>query len=332
MKHFVSIIISMMLIFTLVLGITEDAGAEQRVAQVTTGARGAALRNYPEGDKIGSVHQNICLDVLEQQDGWFYVYYKGQYGWVSSTVVTITRVETIAPNGNDSSFSTGWTNSQGTVITGRDTGSSTVQNRQYSSQDPWDMGVPYIGNTVFRENMMNMVVFWVQTQLKATGVWYQGYQWDVTGHLGDHTMSEIRSFMSSCGYHGQTGVVNQDVIDALVYYLGDRIQPVMIGGFYDSMRSITTGDSYGTMYSIISNLRDMVPHVTTGARWVQCVLKGLGYYSGLIDGMYGEKTDEAVRKFQRENGFQERDYVSLGVARSMLEQYYWRGNSLNSLP
>lgn len=333
MKRFVSMIMSMMFMAAFVLGIAGNAAAEQKVTQVTTGARGASLRNYPEGDKIGSVHRNTCLDVMEQQDGWFYVYYKGQYGWVSSIVVTVTRIETVGPAGNDFSASAEQMNSRSTALSGQNTvNRSIVQNRQYNSQDPWDMGVPYIGNTVFRENMMNMVIFWVQTQLKATGVWYQGYQWDVTGHLGDQTMSEIRSFMSSCGYYGQTGVVNQDVIDALVYYLGDRIQPVMVGGFYDAIMTITTGDSYGTMYSIVSNLRDMVPHVTTGARWVQCVPKGLGYYSGTIDGMYGEGTEAAVRQFQRENGFQERDYVTLGVARSMLEQYYWRGNGLNSLP
>ena len=317
MKRCFSGFINIILIVVLLFGIIGDATAEQRVTRVQTGKKGAALRDAPgnSGTKLCGVHQNTCLEVDDQQNGWFHVYYNGMYGWVSSTMVTITRVE---PIDSPHTEQTDW-NSYGS-----DTG--------YSSRDPYDMGVPYIGNTVFRGNMMNMVIFWVQTQLKATGVWYQGYQWDVTGNLGDHTMSEIRSFMAACGYRSHTGVVDQQVIDALADYLGGRIQPVMAGGFYDSMRILMNGDAYGTMQPVISNLRDMVPHVTNGARWVQSVLKGLGYYAGTIDGMYGEGTDKAVRRFQNDNGFQERDYVTLGVARCMLEQYYYRGLSLGLLP
>ena len=311
-KRIISFIVCLVLVFVLTVGFTVSAMADVRVTQIQAGKKGVALRNNPGGEKIAGVHQYTYLDVFDQQNGWFYVYYNGQYGWVTSdsSFVTITRTEEI------------------------DTSYPPTPSSPYSpvSLDPYDMGVPYIGNAVFRENMMNMVVFWVQTQLKATGVWYQGYQWDVTGNLGDHTMSEIRSFMQARGYRGHTGVINQEVIDAIVDYMGSRLEPVMIGGFYDSMNSIMSGDSYGTMYQIVSNLRDMVARTTNGARWVQCVLQGIGYYSGAIDGMYGEKTEEAVKRFQRDNGFQERDYVSLGVARAMLEQFYWRGGNVNMLP
>ena len=100
--------------------------------------------------------------------------------------------------------------------------------------------------------------------------------------------------------------------------MGNRIVPVYIGGFYSHMDSIMNGDHTGSMQPIISNLRDMVPHETVGARWVQCCLKKLGYYAGIIDGKYGEATETAVKEFQRSNGFEERDYVTLGVARSIL--------------
>lgn len=320
-KRIVSVIVCLIMVVVLTVGSTVSAMAEFRVTQIQTGKKGAALRSSPAGEKIAGVHQYTYLDVLDQQNGWFYVYYNGQYGWVTSdsSFVTITRTE-------DVDTSTSYPSSSGPYP------SSSSSYYSSGSLDPYDMGIPYIGNTVFRENMMNMVVFWVQTQLKATGVWYQGYQWDVTGNLGDHTMSEIRSFMQARGYRGHTGVINQEVIDAIADYMGDRLEPVMIGGFYDSMNSITTRDSYGTMYQIVSNLRDMVARTTNGARWVQCVLQGIGYYSGAIDGMYGEKTEEAVKRFQRDNGFQERDYVSLGVARAMLEQFYWRGGNVNMLP
>ena len=297
----------LLLVAVLLVGIVGSAAAEKRVTRVQTGEKGASLRDAPAGEKIGSIHQFTNLVVDDQRSGWFHVYHNGEYGWVSSTVVTVTRIEDTNP-------------------------SCLVLVPGQASWEPYDMGIPYIGDTVFGENKMNMVIFWVQTQLKATSVWYQGYQWDVTGKLGDHTMSEIRSFMSACGYCWHTGVVDQQVIDALADYLGDRIQPVMIGGFYDSMSILLTGDSYGTMQPVISNLRDMVPHVKNGARWVQSVLKGIGYYSGTVDGMYGERTDAAVRRFQNDYGFQERDYVTLGVARSMLEQYYYRGLNLGLLP
>ena len=56
-------------------------------------------------------------------------------------------------------------------------------------------------------------------------------------------MSEIRSFMQSCGYRSHTGVVDQNVIDELANYLGSRLEPVYIGGFYESMNSIMVGGS-----------------------------------------------------------------------------------------
>lgn len=316
------------MIVTLLAGIMGFAVAESRVTQVLTGKKGAALRLSPDvsSTKLIGIHQNTYLEVEGQQNGWFYVNYNGMYGWVSATMVTVTRTETI------DSDQTEETDYDFDDYESDDDWDSYDSRTGYNSQDPDDMGVPYIGNAVFRENQMNLIVFWVQTQLKATGVWYQGYQWDVTGNLGDHTMSEIRAFMSANGYRSHTGVVDQQVIDALANYLGSSLQPVMTGGFYNSMSMLMRGDQYGTMQPVISNLRDMVPHVTNGARWVQSVLKGLGYYTGTIDGMYGEGTDRAVRRFQNDNGFQERDYITLGVARCMLEQYYYRGLSLGNLP
>ncbi len=138
------------------------------------------------------------------------------------------------------------------------------------------MGVPYIGNAVYRQDQMNMAIFWVQTQLKATGIWYQGEVWDVTGNLGDHTMSEIASFMQSRGYGGHGGTVDQAVIDELADYMGYRLVPVYVGGFYEYMNCIMAGGSAGQMQKIYSNLIDMVPRMTTGTRWIQAVLKKQG--------------------------------------------------------
>ena len=206
--------------------------------------------------------------------------------------------------------------------------------RPYSpyNYEPYDMGIPNLhGRTIFRDQM-NLAVYWVQTQLKATGIYYQGEIWDVTGNLGDHTMTEIASFMQSRGYHGHSGVVDQTVINELATYMGRRLVPVYVGGFYEYMDSIMVGGHTGSMQPIISNLRDMVPHVTAGARWVQCCLKKIGYYNGPIDGKYGEGTENAVKAFQKAHRFQERDYVTLGVARAMLEQCYYSGCPMTDLP
>ena len=97
------------------------------------------------------------------------------------------------------------------------------------------------------------------------------------------------------------------------------------------MQTIMVGGSEGSMERINSNLIDNVARVTTGARWVQICLKKLGYYTSSIDGKYGEGTENAVKRFQRDYGFQQTNYVTLGVARAMLEACYNRGYSLDDL-
>lgn len=199
-------------------------------------------------------------------------------------------------------------------------------------ETPYDMGIPDLYGQVIHMDQMNLAVYWVQTQLKATGIYYQGELWDVTGNLGDHTMEEVASFMQARGYRGHSGRIDQTVIDELAGYMGYRMVPVYIGGFYQYMDTIMTGGYTGSMEPIVSNLRDMIPHVTAGARWVQCCLKKIGYYNGIIDGKYGETTENAVKAFQKDFGFEQRDYVTLGVARAMLEQCYYSGCSLDDLP
>ena len=213
-------------------------------------------------------------------------------------------------------------------------GNSYHQNSGYSRDlyAPYEIGVPELYGQVYRKDDMNLVIYWVQVQMKATGVYYQGGQWDETGSLGSHTMQEIASFMQARGYRGHGGYVDQQVVNELADYLGSRRRPVYAGGFYEFMNSIMDGGSAGSMTKIVSNLRDMTPRVTLGARWVQACLAKLGYYTGAIDGKYGEGTDRAVKAFQRANGFQERDYVTLGVARAMLEACYYNGFDVTDLP
>lgn len=198
--------------------------------------------------------------------------------------------------------------------------------------DCYDKGIPDLRGHSYGMDQMNLAIYWVQVQMKATGVYYQGKIWDETGNLGDHTMQEIASFMQGRGYYNHDGHVDQNVVDELAAYLGNRLVPVYVGGFYCHMDSIMDGGHTGSMQKILSNLIDMVPHVTHGSRWVQCCLAKLGYYNSRIDGKYGENTEAAVMRFQKDYGFEQRNYVTLGVARAMLEACYARGYNLDDLP
>ncbi len=200
----------------------------------------------------------------------------------------------------------------------------------YDASAPYDMGVPYLYGRAYGPEQMNIYIFWVQTQLKAAG-YFQGDKWDVTGNLGNQTQSEIQRFMQRQGYRGHNGYVDQSVVDCLASVLAGRIVPVYVGGYYDYMAPLYYDQSICGMYKLVSNMRDNIPRVTTGARWVQVILSRLGYYTMDIDSKYGEGTEIAVKAFQRAYGFQQRDYVTLGVARAMIEAYYQSGGNLEAL-
>ena len=338
MKKIISVLLSFVLIVSLLAGISGSALAAQKVTKVVTGKIGASLRSSPEVlgyNKICGIHADVYLDVYDEYYGWYYVQYNGQYGWVNAgpKIVTVVATEEISPYISIPLPYTPAVPELPSSSANRKSSSKYAPNtKHYPYLDSYDIGIPKIGRTVFSLNQMNLVILWVQTQLKATGKWYRGSQWDVSGSLDEHTMSEIRSFMAANGYPEHTGVVDQKVVNTLSKYLGKKVVPVRDGGIYQYMNSITSGDSYGTMPFIISNLRDNLPHETVGARWVQTVLSGLGYYTGPIDGKYGILTQDAVILFQRNNGFQQCDYVTLGVARAMLEQYYSLNKNMLALP
>ena len=185
MKKTISIIMVLALVAVV---FCSSAMGETKVTWIRLVEKGASLRDCPRGTKIGSIHGKTYLSVYDAQDGWYLVSYNGQDGWVSAQQV----METIYDPEYDP-----------------------MPGRTSSRRD-----VPYIGTMVYGLNTSHSSVRWVQTQLKATGIWYQGDEWRVTGHVGKHTMSEIRSFMQSMGYPHHTGVVDQSVIDALCDYLG----------------------------------------------------------------------------------------------------------------
>lgn len=194
------------------------------------------------------------------------------------------------------------------------------------SGNAYDIGIPNLNGNVYYQDDMNVHVLWVHYQLKATGEYYKGDSWDETGNLGDRTMREIGRFMQDNGYRNHDGHVDQTVINTLANYLGSRRVPVYVGGFYEKMNTIMTGGSAGSMQDIDENSS------STKVMWVQMCLQKLGYYNSSIDGRFGSGTIRALKNFQADCGYVQRDYVSLGVARAMLELCYHRGCNLNDLP
>ena len=179
------------------------------------------------------------------------------------------------------------------------------------------------GRTIGRDQM-DLYVYWVQVRLKASGRWYQGDEWDCTGNLGSHTMSEINAFMQAVAGCAHDGTVDDSVIDALLD-IPDAPE-VLIGGFYDCLNTLTGGDRYGDMTKVdrSSSVGAIV--------WVQTCLKGLGFYTSSIDGKFGSGTLRALHAFQKEYGWAERDHVSYGVARDMLERFVASGGDPGTLP
>ena len=191
MKRFAFMILNVLLIIALFLASYATSLADNEVTRVQTMERGASLRDKPNGTKIGSIHANKELEVIDQQNGWFYVCYGNMTGWVSSDMVIIL----------------GTGNNTNTTIS------------------PYSNDKPVIGKYRYGLNTKNDAVRWVQDKLKETGIWYQGDEWKVTGNLGKHTMQEISRFMENRGYRGHSGMIDQTVVDELYAYLyGDAPQ------------------------------------------------------------------------------------------------------------
>lgn len=75
----------------------------------------------------------------------------------------------------------------------------------------------------------------------------------------------------------------------------------------------------GLTYSIFPNYEMTAEAATTKAenRTIQTKLKRWGYYKGAVDGIYGPKTREAVKYFQRKNGLAVDGIVGPKTARAL---------------
>lgn len=88
------------------------AQADTNATRIRVNQGGVSLRTQPnvDSEKIRGVHEDYELDVFQEQNGWYYVYYNGDWGWVIGSRVTVIGT-TVSGNSNYSSSSSSSQNS-----------------------------------------------------------------------------------------------------------------------------------------------------------------------------------------------------------------------------
>ncbi len=292
-----------------------------RVTRILTQPPGVSLREGPSAaaSRIRGVPADTVLDVIRHVPGWYYVRYRGDTGYVNDSSEFVLIIGCITPEPQ--------TPTPTPVVTPTPKPATPTPNR-----NPSEMAIPSLGDRVCRAGEMSLTVFWTQTQLAATGQWFQDGGCAVTGVLDEATMSAVSEFMEAQGSPGHSGEIGQDVIDGLTDFLSSRTVAVYTGGFYDAMSVLMDGRPADVMTPVGgTDWQGIVPSGEK-VRWVQTCLAFLGYYSGPVNGTYNEAARTAVRWFEQDNGFEAQDTVNLGVARAMLEAYYYNRGDLGLLP
>ena len=291
---------------------------ELRVTRIMTRPPGVSLREGPSAAarKIAGIHADTMLDVIRHVPGWYLVRYQGEIGYVNDSSEFVMIIGCVTPQP--------LTPSPAPVVTPTPKPATPTPNR-----NPSVMETPALGDRVCQPGEMNMAVFWVQTQLMATGQWLQEAACSVTGVLDEETMAAVSDFMNMAGQPEHGGMIDQSVIDELSKYLGSRAVAVYTGGFYEAMDAVMDGGPEGSMTPI--GRTDGAVSSGEPVRWAQKCLSFLGYYTGEIDGKYNEETRVAVRLFERNNGFAEQDWIHLGAARAIMEAYYCNRGDLGQL-
>lgn len=168
-----------------------------------------------------------------------------------------------------------------------------------------DSSKPDLHGAVYELDARNEVVRWVQNQLKATGVYYQGSEWKVTGHLGKGTMKEIKRFMEDRGYPGHSGAITQQVVDELYAFLHPSPNPDPVPT--DNGRIWDNRIYYDYSVPLIRNTVYELDARSDDIRWVQNQLKATGvYYQGAewkVTGHLGKGTMREVKRFMEDRGF-----------------------------
>ena len=288
-----------------------------QVTRIIVRSHGVSLREGPSVDtrKIRGIQAGEVVDVLGYELGWYRVCYQGEYGYVTDSSDYVRVIDAITP--------APLTLSPTPLVTPTPVPATATPNR-----NPSPMPVPALGADVIGPGRMNMAVFWVQTQLKATGEWYQDDRCEVSGLLDDATQAAVSGFMAARGFESHPGHIDQTVVDTLLACLGSRAVAVYTGGFYEAMDLLLPDGLWGEMALLSA---DGAAGSSAAVRFVQRCLAGIRCYTGEINGVYTEATRAAVLRFQRLSHFSETGAVTLGTARAMLEAYFYQGGDLSAL-
>ena len=128
----------------------------------------------------------------------------------------------------------------------------------------------------------------IQTALTELGL----YSADITGHFGEKTETAVKKFQKKYAFE-TNGIVDEDVFAELCKAAG-----ISASGSSSSSSSSSGSGSSSASSSTLLKAGDE----STAVRQLQENLAALGYYSGSITGHFGSITQEAVKKFQRQNG------------------------------
>ena len=128
----------------------------------------------------------------------------------------------------------------------------------------------------------------IQTALTELGL----YSADITGHFGEKTETAVKKFQKKYAFE-TNGIVDEDVFDELCKAAGMSAS----GSSSSSSSSSGSGSSSASSSTLLK-----AGDESTAVRQLQENLTALGYYSGSITGHFGSITQEAVKKFQRQNG------------------------------
>ncbi len=284
-----------------------SAAAEIRTVRILVGDTGVALRSSPEylgeDNRITGICPGTVLTVLDECGEWYLVRYGTGTGYVfaSGGYVTVTDTESVP----------------GTDLL---------------AEEEYDLGMPELGGRVISPGEMNLAVLWVQTQLDAAGYLPAEPQSGLTGLLDDRTVEAVRQFMRTRGVEDHSGWIDREVVLELGMYLGRGLVPVPVGGMYRAMGSIMGQGSTGSMSTVTLSSGGGIPEITVIARWAQVCLRYLGYYTGEITGRFDEKTADALKGFEADQGYGEYAFLTPGTARRMLECYVDAGGELYALP
>ncbi len=126
------------------------------------------------------------------------------------------------------------------------------------------------GRVVVKKNVRHADVKVLQQALKELGL----YSGDITGRCGDKTVAAIKAFQSKYGLKadGIAGEATWAKLQAVTADTGKTAQTLRNGDSGEAVRTL------------------------------QRNLKSAGYFAGGVDGKFGPKTEEAVRKFQKAMG------------------------------